>query len=242
MENVIIIIGSLILVLILFYIFKIDIKKIKKLAKNKKLNEISNKFPDNETICKEMLKVLNNETVNIKYNENSKDKTSLYVAVSNTIFIANIKNIYTRIQTIAHECLHSVQDKKILMFNFVFTNIYAIYFIISIILTLTGVFKNYNIQIIILLLMGFLQYIVRSYLETDAMTKARFLAEDYMKKYIKENYDENEITIDEVNELVINYDKINKIGIPTYNFILAIKALSKPTLYAMISLILSSIK
>ena len=35
--------------------------------------------------------------------------------------IANINKTCTRIQTIAHECVHSIQNRKLLMFNFIFS-------------------------------------------------------------------------------------------------------------------------
>ena len=37
---------------------------------------------------------------------------SLYIVATNTILISNIKDTFTRVQTIAHECLHSIQNKK----------------------------------------------------------------------------------------------------------------------------------
>ena len=48
-----------------------------------------------------------------KMEENKEAKTSMYIAVSDKIVIADVKQSYTRIQTIAHECLHSVQKRKI---------------------------------------------------------------------------------------------------------------------------------
>ena len=143
MEYIIVLIGCLILIGVIALVFGFNIKRVKEYVHNEKLDEITGRFPNSEEICKTILKMLNNEKVIIKLNEDSKDKTSLYVAITDTIFIADIKDTYTRIQTIAHECLHSIQNRKMLMFNFVFTNIYMIYFIITTILTLIGVFKNY---------------------------------------------------------------------------------------------------
>ena len=67
-----------------------------------------------------MLEMLDNKDVQI---EQAKDtKTSLYIAVTNKISIADLKDNYGRIQTIAHECMHSVQDRRLLLFNFIFSN------------------------------------------------------------------------------------------------------------------------
>ena len=68
-----------------------DIKRIKEIGYDKKLNEIANKFPENKLICEAILEKLNNKKVKIE--EESNTKTSLYIAVSNTIIIANIKAI-----------------------------------------------------------------------------------------------------------------------------------------------------
>ena len=162
---------------------------------NKKLDQITSRFPENKEICEEVLKKLNNTKVKIKVedesgDENSKEKRkdSLYVVFSDTIFIGNIKDSYSRIQTICHECLHSVQPRRLLLFNFIYSNICICYYWLSVILTIVGIFKDIKLQIIILSILGFLYYVIRAYLENDAMTKARFLAKEYMLRLYKEEY------------------------------------------------------
>lgn len=239
MEYILILIICLFAIATIYWVFEVNMKKIKETADNKKLDKVANKFPGNEEICKAILKELGNEKVKIKENEDKENKTSLYVAISDTIFIANIKDTYTRIQTIAHECLHSIQSRKLLLFNFYYSNIYLLYFVLSIILTIFGVFKNYNLQIIILMIMGFVYYVVRSYLETDAMTKAEYMAENYMKEYIKKN----EIcTEKEVEEMSKQYAKINKIGIPATNATLMSNTIIKVLIYIIVVIILNFIR
>ena len=58
-----------------------------------------------------------------------------------------MKNNYARIQTIAHECLHSCQDRTLLMFNFIFSNINMIYFFVISILTLFKIINNFKDQL-----------------------------------------------------------------------------------------------
>ena len=195
---------------------------------------MTEKFPENKEICKSILEMLNNTKVKIQENNDKDNKTSLYIAISDTIFIANIKDTYTRIQTIAHECLHSVQSRRLLLFNFIYSNIYILYFVISIILTILGIFKDTKLQIIILSLLGFFYYVIRSFLETDAMTKARYLASDYMLKYIEKNpiYKKEEI-----EEILIEYDRINNLGIPATNYILMVNCILKVILYILIVII-----
>ena len=60
----------------------------------------------------------------------------MYIAITSTIFIADVKNTFTRVQTIVHECLHSVQNRRTLLFNFIFSNLYFLYFIAVCILTI----------------------------------------------------------------------------------------------------------
>lgn len=223
------IITLILLALILKDNFK-NMNQIKKIGEDKQLNEITNSLPENEDICKEMLEMLNNQNVKIKTgNENS--QASLYIVASNSILIANIKNTFTRVQTIAHECLHSVQNKKMLWFNFIFSNIYIIYFVIITILALFNKGKYESICVIVLIMMSFLLYFVRSYLETDAMTKARFLADEYMRK-------KNDVISNEDIDLIVNnYDKINNIGILVTNFSLIFSYFVKILVYCVVVLI-----
>lgn len=239
MELVIILILLIISVILGYFIFNIQITNMKKARNNNELDEIASRFPENKQICKEILEKLNNTKVKIKEEseENKKTSTSLYVAITDTIFIGNIKDSYTRIQTICHECLHSIQPRRLLLFNFIFSNIYYFYFILSIILTFVGVFKDIRLQIIILLILSFIYFIIRSYLENDAMIKARYLAREYMLDYIEK---ENICTREDVKKIVKEYDRINLFGIPAYNFTLFFNCVIKIIIYILIFLIKNS--
>lgn len=208
-----------------------DIKRIKELGYNKELNKIANKFPENKLICEKILKKLNNEKVKIEEENNT--KTSLYIAVSNKIIIANIKDTFTRIQTIAHECLHSVQNRKILLFNFIFSNIVMLYFLISIPLLLLNILDGY-IFVRIYIGMGIISYIVKAYLENDAMTKAFYVAKEYMLEYKEEN---KEITDEDITKLLDNMEELNKIGIPFTNFYLIFGVILKTTILCILGFI-----
>ena len=179
MEFIIIIIFLIIMYLILNYIFDLNMKELRKIAENKELDEITKKYPNNIEICRTYLKMLDNESVKIEEDKNS--NATLYLVSSNKIFIANLKDSYTRIQTIAHECLHSVQDKKMLWFNFIFSNMYIVLFLILCVLAIFKIIKLKLLVLTIFLLCGFTFYIVRTYLEDDAMIKAKFLAKIYGK-------------------------------------------------------------
>ena len=228
MELIILSIISIILAENLKYLFEYNIRKIKKIAENKELDEISKKYPSNIEICKEYLKKLNNQDVKIE--ENKDTEASLYIAVTNKISIANISKSYTRIQTIAHECLHSIQDRKLLIFNFVFTNIYLIYFIIISILAILKILPFKLMFLTILLLLGLVYYSVRVFLENDAMIKARYLAKEYME--------EKKISDDEeINKIVKGFDYINNIGIECVNYNLFFGVIVKVLIFSIICIV-----
>lgn len=232
MEYIVIIVTCIIILICLKFVWDIkikDIKKMKELGYNKNLNIITNKLPENTKICKNILKKLNNEKVKIEENNNS--KTSFYFVLSDTILIANIKNTFTRVQTIAHECLHSIQNRKTLLFNFIFSNIYFGYFIIICILGILKINKNFeNLNLFILIMFSFIYYAIRSYLEMDAMIKAKYLAEEYMQE-------ENTLNNKEQKEILKYYEEINNIGIKLTNYILMTKSILKVLIYSTILLI-----
>ena len=78
-------------------------------------------------------------------------------------------------------------------------------------------------------------YMVRAFLENDAMIKARYLAKDYLEK--KEISDRAEI-----KKLLDGFDMINKIGIKAINYDLFCKVLNKSLLFCVICIIYNFIK
>lgn len=233
MEYIAIIIISVISLVILavIYDFKLSkIKKLKELGFSKELNEITNKLPENKIVCEEILKQLNNSgKVKVIEDENKNAKASLYIVATNTISIANIKDSCTRIQTIAHECIHSIQNKKILMFNFIYSNIYILYFTIILILTLLNKIPNPMLHVYILTLLSFIYYKIRSFLETDAMTRAPYVAKEYMEN-------SKLMEKEEVNKIMENYKIINDIGIKIVNLQLFANCIAKVIIYCVICL------
>ena len=228
MEFIIIGIISLILLVILKYIFGYNQKILKNIGKNDELDEIAKKYPSNIDICKTYLKKLNNEKIEIEQNDNAEN--SLYIVATNKIMIANIQKTYTRIQTIAHECLHSIQDKKLLWFNFIFSNIYMLYFLIICILAIFRVLPNEMIFLVGFLLLSSVYLVVRNYLENDAMIKARFLAKEYME--------EQKISSkEEINKLVEGFDHINNVGIKCINYYFFMEVMMKVFVFSTICLI-----
>ncbi len=225
----------LFLILILFcYIYKINIKTLKKIKdfgrENKDLDEIVKKYPSNIEICKFMLKKLKND--NVKIEENKEYQSSFYIAISNKIIIANIEKSYTRIQTIAHECLHSIQDRRKLLFNYIYSNIYILTFIIILILGIAKLIPEHLKTTIICIyaIMGYIYYSVRSFLENDAMIKAKFLSKEYI--------DNVNISTEEEKKLIIKkYEELYEIGVPFTNFNLFFGTILKTLIIQIVFLI-----
>lgn len=209
MEFIIIGIIILIAIILLQFIFGYNRKELENIGKDEELDKLAKEYPSNIEMCKEYLKKLKNEKVKIE--ENKGAEASLYIAVTDKILIADIQNSYTRIQTIAHECLHSIQNRKILLFNFIFSNIYFIYFIMICALLVFKILPYKMMFLVILLLLSMIYYMVRVYLENDAMIKARYLAKEYMEeKKISSSED--------IKKLVAGFDKINTVGIKCINY------------------------
>lgn len=223
-----IIITAIIAIIIMIILMPINIKKMNKIATDKELNEISEKYPDNTEICKEILLKLENTRTKIEENKDS--ESTLYVVLQDKIYIGNTHGSFTRIQTIAHECLHSIQDRKILIFNFIFSNIYLLYFVIICILVILKKLQNELVFSNILLIISMLYYAIRMFLENDAMIKAEYLA----KEYLNEKQISNK---KEIEKLKKGFQELNKGGIIATNSSLFIKIMLKVAVFNLLALI-----
>ena len=227
MELIIIII-SIIAILIIYSMMKMNIKELEKIALNSELNEIAKKYPKNIEICKSLLEKLGNQKTKIAENENS--ESTLYIAIQDKITIGNTHESFTRIQTIAHECLHSIQDRKMLIFNFIYSNIYIIYFAIICALVIIKKLQNDMLYSNIFLILSFIYYVVRVFLENDAMIKAQYLAKEYMEE--QEN-----ATKEEIEKVVKGFNQLNKGCIKGTNCSLFVKIMIKLIIFNALALI-----
>ena len=227
MELIIIII-AIIAILIIYSMMKMNIKEMKKIALEPELNKIAQKYPKNVEVAKSILEMLENKTTKIEENENS--EATLYVAIQDKILIGNTHDSYTRIQTIAHECLHSIQDRKTLIFNFIYSNIYFIYFTIICILVIIKKLPNEMLYSNIFLILSFIYYVVRVFLENDAMIKAQYLAKEYMEE-------QECVTKNEIEKVIHGFEQINKGCIKGTNYSLFAKIMIKLVIFNALALI-----
>ena len=200
MELIIIIIAIIAIIIILF-MMKTNVKELEQIALDKELNTISEKFPDNIEISKAILEKLKNKTTKIE--EDKESEATLYIAIQDKISIGNMHKSFTRIQTITHECLHSIQDKKMLIFNFIYSNIYLLYFAIICILVILKKLDNTMMYSNIFLILSFIYYVIRVFLENDAMIKAQYIAKEYMQE-------QEVVTEEEVNKIYEGFKNLNK--------------------------------
>lgn len=228
MQYIIIVAILVIVLVVLGIICSFNLKKIKQIGNDKVLDELVRRFPSNIQICQYILKKIGNNHTKIK--EEKESETSLYLIANDTISIANINDTYTRVQTIAHECLHSIQDKKMLWFNFIYSNIFILSYIIIVLCTIFGVIKNGMFWNVILLVMTIIFYFIRSMLEIDAMLKAKFLAKEYME--------ENKLTSKGNIEIIVKeYDKLNNLGVKATCFSLLFSQVVKIIIYNVVCIV-----
>lgn len=221
--EIIVLTFSLLILIIGLNIKLKDLKELKKTNASEENLKLIEDVPDNIEICKEILKKFNNSKVII---ENKTDeKSSYYIAISNKIIIGNVSNSFSRIQTVIHECIHSIQDRRVLIANYVLSSISNIYFLILII---TAIINRISLKLFMsFFILQFICYVIRSFLENDAMIRAEYETE----KYLKEKDSRNE------KEIIEKYKNMNKIGIKLYNFVLYAKIIIKCTILYILFLI-----
>jgi len=231
MFEIVVIISCAITLILLKIFLDINLKNIKGMEKrnSSELESLSLTFPGDEQMCKDILKKIKNDK-DVKIKVDQEYNSCVYTIFDNTITIGKFKRNYMKVQTIAHECIHSCQNKKTLWSNFIFTNIYLIYFAIIVILELSNILPCADIYILILIFLSLIQYIIRFSLENDAMMKARFIAEEYIE--------ENRILAEEEkNKLLAEYDEVNRIGIPFMNFNLICTNIIKIIFFSVLVLV-----
>lgn len=227
MELIIIVI-AVFAIIIVNSMMKMNVKELEKIALDSELNEITKKYPKNTEICKSILKKLGNETTKIEEDINS--EATLYIAIQDKISIGNTHESFTRIQTMAHECLHSVQDKKMLIFNFIYSNIYFLYLIITSLLVVLKKLPNEMLFSNILLILSFIYYVVRVFLENDAMIKAEYIAKEYMEE-------QNISAKEEITKILNGFKRLNSGCIKGTNCSLFTKIMINVVIFNVLALI-----
>ena len=130
----------------------------------------------------------------------------------------------------AHECLHSIQDRKMLIFNFIYSNIYIMYFVVICILAIINKLPNEIMFSNILLILSFIYYVIRIFLENDAMIKAEYVAKEYMEE-------QNISSPEEIKKVCDGFRKLNDGCIKGTNCSLFVKIMIKVVIFNVLALI-----
>lgn len=184
--------------IILFVIlFNLYVKNYIKLSEKDLLQLNINE--DNISICKQILRELNNNHTQVEYNKDKKSNLSYYNHDKDAIILKTDNKSSSRIIQIAHECVHTMQPKTYLAANKIFSNIQMLYFIIVLICIFyieTNELLLISIQMIILLGTVF----VKTVIEGDASYRSVKLVEEYLENKITK--EEKEKYIQESSELI----------------------------------------
>jgi len=172
--------------IILFFICnkKIDNSEV---IHNDVVSPVLKKIGSNEKIANEILDYIGNKNTKIETNEDPKVKASFYDGNTDKIVIKNTDDLEdcSRVIHIAHECIHSIQDKKLIKINFILSNIQILYFL--------GIFiyffynKDVDLRFTLLLVQLFIfiaTFFVKITLESDATYRAPNLAFEYLNNKV----------------------------------------------------------
>ena len=184
----ILLVGTFICTIILFLLCNKK-QNIGAVIYDEKISPIVEKMGDNEEITNGILKFIGNDSTKIEKNMDPKIKASFYNFNTAKITIKDTEDLKdrSRIIHIAHECIHSIQDKKLGMAHFILSNIQILYFL--------GIFiyffynKDADLRFNLLLVQLFifiLTFFMKVVLESDATYRGPELAFEYLENKVNE--------------------------------------------------------
>ena len=178
-------------VLCTIILFFISNKKVEstEVIHDEVVSSIVKRIGDNENLAKEILNYVENNTTKVEKNEDEKIKASFYNCNTDKITIKNTTDLEdcSRLIHISHECIHSIQDKKLLKVHFILSNIQILYFL--------GIFiyffYNNNLDLRLDLLLGqvfifIATFFMKIVLESDATYRGPELAFRYLSDKVEE--------------------------------------------------------
>lgn len=216
------------IIIISKFVFKVNLKKSKALAlKNEALDKLTSNLPKNYDVCQSILKELNNSTTKIEESQDEKSSTSLYMVLPDKILIAELKQSFVRFQTIAHECIHSIQNKKLQILHYILANVYILGYLAIIICSLVVNNKLEILFAVFMVAIGIPFLVLKFILEKDAIVKSKGVAINYLKKT-------NEVEAEDINKIEAVYTEINEQGINFNKFNIILNFCSRIIVYLII--------
>lgn len=161
---------------------------------DEKISPIVEKLGDNEAITNIVLQHINNYTTKVEKNKEKNEKISYFNVNNDKIVIKDTSDLKdcSRFIQICHECVHSIQDKKLLKLHFIFSNINILYFLGSFLYFFYN--DNYNVRMNLLIIQIFIfliTFMLKIVTESDATYRAPVIAYDFLSdKVDKKSLDE----------------------------------------------------
>ena len=154
------------------------------------VSKVVKEIGDNENVAREILNYIGNDRTKVECNKDENIKSSFYNCNTDRIIIKNTDDLEdcSRIIHIAHECIHSIQEKKLLKTHFILSNIQILYFL--------GIFiyffynKAPNLRLSLLLVQVFIfitTFFIKIVLESDATYRGPELAFQYLEDKVDKN-------------------------------------------------------
>lgn len=185
--------GTILCTAILFFICH---KKINnnQVIYDENVSPIVEKLGDNEVITNIVLQHINNYTTKVEKNKEKNEKISYFNVNNDKIVIKDSNDLKdcSRLIQICHECVHSIQDKKLLKLHFIFSNINILYFLGTFLYFFYN--DNQDVRMTLLLIQIFIfliTFMLKIITESDATYRAPIVAYDFLSdKVNKKSLDE----------------------------------------------------
>ena len=158
------------------------------------VSPIVEKLGDNEVITNIVLQHINNYTTKVEKNKEKNEKISYFNVNNDKIVIKDSNDLKdcSRLIQICHECVHSIQDKKLLKLHFIFSNINILYFLGTFLYFFYN--DNQDVRMTLLLIQIFIfliTFMLKIITESDATYRAPIVAYDFLSdKVNKKSLDE----------------------------------------------------
>lgn len=156
---------------------------------DEEISPILKNIGDNEVIAKGILSNLNNPHTCVEKNKDEKIKASFYNCSSDKIVIKDTKDLedLSRVVHIAHECVHSIQDKRLQKIHFFISNLQILYFLAIFIYFFYN--KSTVLRFSLLLIQVFVffsTFFIKVVLESDATYRAVLVSLEYLTDKINQ--------------------------------------------------------
>lgn len=139
---------------------------------------------NNETLARSILKYLGNTHTKVQKNKDENAKVSFYTCISDTITISINKDSkeLSRFVHVAHECVHSIQNKALLLFHFLISNIQILYFLAIFIYFFYTDQQEIKFSLLLIqVFIFFITFFIKVVLESDASYRALSVASSYIE-------------------------------------------------------------